>query len=283
VLLLNNHRWGSSSHVVNMNEQHLLVAFFLNPMKCESMNGRVSLRIQQLNVSVETKSKDNVFVHIEVAVQYQVIWEKVFDAHYRLMNPKEQITAFVFDVVRNEVPKINLDDIFLMKDDIAIAVKDELTKMMEDFGFEILKTLITDINPNQKVKEAMNDINAAERLKAAAKDKAEAQKISVVKHAEAESESKYLSGVGVARQRMAIIDGLKDSVISFSHSVEGSSAKEVMDLVLLTQYFDMLKEIGIKSDGSTIFVQHSPAAVSGIAEQIRQGFMQVGSEKEKEN
>eukprot|EP01089_Gocevia_fonbrunei_P020242 TRINITY_DN747_c0_g1_i2.p1 TRINITY_DN747_c0_g1~~TRINITY_DN747_c0_g1_i2.p1 ORF type:complete len:260 (+),score=68.51 TRINITY_DN747_c0_g1_i2:123-902(+) len=227
----------------------------LNPLRCEAMAGLVSLRIQQLDVTIETKTKDNVFVHVVVAVQYQVIWDNIYDAHYRLTNPREQITAYVFDVVRAEVPKIVLDDVFVTKDKIAVAIKEELTKVMEDFGFEILKTLITDINPDPKVKAAMNDINAAERNKVAAADRAEAGKIAVIKNAEADAESKYLAGVGIARQRMAIVDGLRDSVVNFSKGVEGSSAKDVMDLVLITQYFDTLKEIGAKS-GSNLSLIH---------------------------
>jgi len=245
----------------------------LNPLACERLAGTVSLRIQQLDVTVETKTKDNVFVHVVVAVQYQVIYDSIFDAYYRLTNPREQITAYVFDVVRAEVPKIDLDDVFITKDNIAVAIKEELTKVMEDFGFEILKTLITDINPDHKVKAAMNDINAAERMKHAASDKAEATKITLIKNAEADAESKYLAGVGIARQRMAIVDGLRDSVINFSKGVEGSSAKDVMDLVLITQYFDTLKEIGAKSGSSTVFVPHSPSAVANIADQVRDGFM----------
>jgi len=248
----------------------------LNPARCESLAGIVSLRIQQLDVTIETKTKDNVFVHVVVAVQYQVIWDNIYDAYYRLTNPREQITAYVFDVVRAEVPKIDLDDVFITKDNIAVAIKEELTKVMEDFGFEILKTLITDINPDPKVKAAMNDINAAERNKVAAADKAEAAKISIIKNAEADAESKYLAGVGIARQRMAIVDGLRDSVVNFSKGVEGSSAKDVMDLVLITQYFDTLKEIGARSGASTVFIPHSPAAVANISEQVRDGFMQGG-------
>jgi len=246
------------------------------------------LRIQQLDVTVETKTKDNVFVHVVVAVQYQVIFDNIFDAYYRLTNPREQITAYVFDVVRAEVPKIDLDDVFMTKDNIAIAIKEELTKEMEDFGFEILKTLITDINPDPKVKAAMNDINAAERMKHAASDKAEATKITLIKNAEADAESKYLAGVGIARQRMAIVDGLRDSVINFSKGVEGSSAKDVMDLVLITQYFDTLKDIGAKAGSATLFVPHSPSAVANIANQVNEGFTahntpDKGKGKEKDN
>jgi len=255
---------------------------FINPIQCENVAGVVTLRIQQLDVEVETKSRDNVFVHIVVAVQYQVIWDKVYDAFYKLSNPKEQITAYVFDVVRAEVPKIGLDDLFTTKDKIASAIKKELTKVMHEFGFEILKTLITDIKPDARVKSAMNDINAAERMKVAAKDKAEAQKIQIVKAAEADAESKYLAGVGVAKQRAAIVDGLKDSVLNFAEGVEGASAKDVMDLVLMTQYFDTLKEIGAKPGASTVFVPHARSAQT-LSDQIRDGFMQGGAINKKQD
>jgi len=246
----------------------------LNPLACERAAGIVSLRVQQLDVIVETKTKDNVFVHIVVSVQFQVIAEKVYDAYYKLTDPHEQITAFVFDVVRAEVPKIQLDNVFITKDEIAQAIKEELTKVMDEFGFEILKTLITDIRPDNQIKASMNNINAAERLKHAASDRAEANKIGLIKNAEAEAESKYLGGVGIARQRMAIVDGLKDSVMQFSKGVPGSTAKDVMDLVLITQYFDTLKEIGLKSGHSTVFVPHSPSAVAHITDQIKKSFMQ---------
>jgi len=248
---------------------------WLNPFACERVAGTISLRIQQLDVTVETKSRDNVFVHIVVSVQYQAIWDNIYDAFYKLSNPHEQIRAFVFDVVRAEVPKIDLDEIFVTKDDIAIAIKDELTKVMEEFGYELLKTLITDIQPDQKVKDAMNDINAAQRLKYAAADKAEAQKIAIVKSAEAEAESKYLAGVGIARQRMAIIDGLRDSVVNFSKGVEGADSKDVMDLVLVTQYFDTLKDIGARPGSNAVFVPfEGTTGVGNIADQIRTGFLQ---------
>jgi len=255
---------------------------FLNPCACESISGTISLRIQQVDVTVETKSKDNVFVHLVVSVQYQAIWEKIFDAYYRLTNPPEQIKAYVFDVVRAEVPKIDLDDIFMTKDDIAKAIKEELTKVMEDFGFKILKTLITDIQPDAKVKEAMNNINAAQRLKHAAADKAEAQKISIVKAAEAEAESKYLQGVGIARQRMAIIDGLRDSVVNFQTGVDGADSKDVMELVLATQYFDTLKDVGARTNANTVFVPfEGKKAGANLSDQIRDGFMQSEASKRK--
>merc|ERR1712137_844866 len=240
----------------------------------ERSAGTVSLRVQQISVDIETKTKDNVFVTLTVAVQYQVIPEAVYDAFYRLSNPKEQITAYVFDVVRSSVPGLEVDEVFEQKDDIAVAVKEQLSKEMTDFGFNILQTLLTDIRPDRKVREAMNDINAAQRARIAAADRAEAEKILGVKAAEADAESKYLAGTGIARQRKAIVEGLQESVTLFADSVHGASPKDVMDLVLVTQYFDTLKELGSGSQSSTIFVPHSPSAVSSIAEQVRDGFMQ---------
>ena len=249
----------------------------LNLINCcagEATAGLVSMRVQQLKVDCETKTKDNVFVNVVVSVQYQVIPEKVYEAFYRLTNPQQQVRAYVFDVVRASVPKIALDDVFETKDDIAIAVKQELSKSMSEFGYQIIQTLITDIQPAKNVKTAMNEINAAQRLRVAASDKAEAEKILVVKAAEADAESKYLSGVGIARQRKAIVEGLRDSVMTFAENVEGTSAKDVMDLVLITQYFDTLKDIGASSRSSTVFIPHQPGAVGGVANEIRQGFLE---------
>lgn len=243
----------------------------------EQLTGAVSLRVQQLDVNCETKTKDNVFVTIVVSVQYQVTPESVFDAHYRLTDPQRQITAYVYDVVRASVPKIDLDSVFETKEDIASAVKAELEKVMAEYGYQIVQALITDIVPDSKVKAAMNEINAAERLRIAATDKAEAEKIMIVKAAEADAESKYLAGVGVSRQRRAIVEGLKESILGFSEEVSGTTPKDVMDLVIITQYFDTLRDIGAHSHSSTVFIPHSPAGVESVAEQIRNGFMQSGS------
>jgi regulator of protease activity HflC (stomatin/prohibitin superfamily) len=243
----------------------------------ESVAGYVSLRVQQINVTCETKTKDNVFVDIVVSVQYQALTDSVYDAFYKLTNPYEQIKAYVYDVVRASVPKIALDDVFETKDDIAHSVKEELSKVMESYGYDIIQALITDITPDPTVKKAMNDINAAERMRVAATDKAEAEKIMIVKAAEADAESKYLAGVGVSRQRLAIIEGLRDSVTGFTDNVEGTNTKDVMDLILVTQYFDTIKDIGAHSGGNTLFIPHSPGAVEEVAEQIREGFMRVTS------
>lgn len=231
--------------------------------------GRLSLRIQQLDVRVETKTKDNVFVFVVVSVQYFVIPDKVVDAFYRLQNPQSQITSFVFDTVRARVPSIILDDLFEKKDEIALAVKNELDQVMDDFGYGIIKALVTDIDPDAKVKTSMNEINAAQRLRVAAVEQAEADKIRVVKAAEGEAESKALQGQGIANQRKAIIEGLKESVESFSSTVDGAKAEDVMNLVLMTQYFDTLKDIGLSSKTNTILIPHGPGGMGDISEQMR--------------
>lgn len=231
--------------------------------------GRVSLRIQQLDVRVETKTNDNVFVFVIVSVQYYVIPDKVVDAFYRLQNPQAQITAFVFDTVRAKVPTLILDDLFEKKEDIAVAVKAELTAVMDDFGYAIIKALVTDIDPDALVKQSMNEINAAQRTRVAAIELAEADKIRVVKAAEGEAESKALQGQGIANQRKAIIEGLQESVEAFSANVPGANAEDVMNLVLMTQYFDTLKDLGLSSKTNTILIPHSPAGMSDISEQMR--------------
>lgn len=235
--------------------------------------GRLSLRIQQLDVRVETKTKDNVFVFVVVSVQYYVLPTKSVDAFYRLQNAQAQITSFVFDTVRARVPSIILDDLFEKKDDIAQAVKTELDAVMDDFGYGIVKALVTDIDPDAKVKQSMNEINAAQRLREAAVQQAEADKIRVVKAAEGEAESKALQGQGIANQRKAIIDGLKESVENFSSSIDGARAEDVMNLVLMTQYFDTIKDIGINGESNTIMIPHSPSGMSDISEQMRNAII----------
>ena len=220
--------------------------------------GRVNLRVQQLNVPVETKSEDNVFVKVAVSVQYHVIDEKVYQAFYKLENPEQQITSFVFDVVRARVPKMKLDDVFEKKDEVANAVKQELDELMSQLGYNIVKSLVTDIDPDQKVKAAMNEINEAQRMRIAANERGEAEKILKVKQAEAEAESAALQGQGVANQRKAIIDGLKASVADFQTAVTDISANDIMNIVMLTQYFDTLKEIGAKSNTNSVMIPHSP-------------------------
>ncbi|KAF5792073.1 putative Band 7 domain-containing protein [Helianthus annuus] len=239
--------------------------------------GQLSLRVNQIDVRCETKTKDNVFVTMVASIQYRALSEKAADAFYKLSNTKQQIQAYVFDVIRASVPKLQLDDVFLQKNDIAKGVEEELEKAMSGYGFEIVQTLIVDIEPDQHVKRSMNEINAAARMRVAANEKAEGEKILQIKRAEGEAESKYLSGLGIARQRQAIVDGLRDSVLAFSENVPGTSAKEVMDMVLLTQYFDTMKDIGASSKSNAVFLPHGPGAVKDIASQIREGLLQAES------
>ncbi|KAF5749020.1 SPFH/band 7/PHB domain membrane-associated family protein [Tripterygium wilfordii] len=236
--------------------------------------GTLSLRVQQLDVRCETKTKDNVFVTVVASVQYRALADKAVDAFYRLTNTKGQIQAYVFDVIRASLPKLNLDAAFEQKNDIAKAVEEELEKAMSAYGYEIVQTLIVDIEPDVHVKRAMNEINAAARMRLAANEKAEAEKILQIKRAEGEAESKYLSGLGIARQRQAIVDGLRDSVLAFSENVPGTTSKDVMDMVLVTQYFDTMKEIGASSKATSVFIPHGPGAVKDVASQIRDGLLQ---------
>ncbi|CAO2829643.1 unnamed protein product [Amaranthus hypochondriacus] len=236
--------------------------------------GQLTLRVKQLDVRCETKTKDNVFVTVVASVQYRALAEKASDAFYKLSNTREQIQAYVFDVIRASMPKLHLDSAFEQKNDIAKAVEGELEKAMSAYGYEIVQTLIVDIEPDVNVKRAMNEINAAARMRMAANEKAEAEKILQIKKAEGEAESKYLSGLGIARQRQAIVDGLRESVVNFSETVPGTTAKDVMDMVLVTQYFDTMKEIGASSKASAVFIPHGPGAVKDIATQIRDGLLQ---------
>jgi regulator of protease activity HflC (stomatin/prohibitin superfamily) len=247
----------------------------------DKVAGRISLRVQQLDVRVETKTKDNVFVNVIVSVQYFVIPEKVVDAFYKLQNAEAQITSYVYDVVRARVPNIILDDVFETKDDIAQAVKLELEQIMDDFGYGIVKALVTDIDPDAKVKASMNEINAAQRLRVAAVEQAEADKIRVVKAAEAEAESKALQGKGIADQRTAIVNGLQESVTQFKSTVEGTSAQDVMNLVLMTQYFDTLKDVGLSSNSNTIMIPHSPSGMNDISEQLRNAMITANEVSKK--
>lgn len=235
--------------------------------------GRLTLRVQQLDVRVETKTEDNVFVHVIVSVQFYVLPEKVYEAYYRLSDPHSQITSYVFDVVRARVPLLKLDDVFEKKDEIADAVRHELSHTMDEFGYGILKTLVTDIEPDPKVKTAMNEINAAQRLRVAASEKGEADRILKVKAAEAEAQSKALQGKGIADQRRAIVEGLRESVDEFQRGVPGTSAQDVMSLIMMTQYFDTMKELGSSSKATTILIPHSPSSVGDLGQQIRNSII----------
>ena len=249
----------------------------------DKVAGRINLRVQQLDVKIETKTEDNVFVQMVVAVQYYVLPEKVYDAFYKLDDARRQITSYVFDVVRAQVPKIKLDDVFEKKDDIADIVKSELAQVMDGFGYGILKALVTDIDPDAKVKQSMNEINAAQRRRVAATEKGEAERILKVKSAEGDAQSKALQGRGIADQRQAIVAGLRDSVDEFQRSVPGTTAKDVMNLVLMTQYFDTLKEIGASSRSNTILIPHSPGSLASLSEQIRNAMIEANQTVEASN
>lgn len=243
------------------------------PIPCIcSYAGGVSMRIQQLNVRVETKTKDNVFINMTVAVQYVVLKDKIYEAFYKLTSPTHQINSFVFDAVRSQVPKLLLDEVFEEKNEIADRVLEQLAVQMSEFGFRILQTLIIDLDPDEKVKNAMNEINANRRLRIAAQEKAESDKILLVKRAEAEAESKYLQGDGVARQRRAIVEGLRESVHDFTDRVDGVSPKDVLELVLVTQYFDTLKEVGTHAASNTMFLPHNPGSLNQLSKEIKEGF-----------
>ena len=248
----------------------------------DSVAGRLSLRIQQLDVVVETKTKDDVFVKLKVSVQFKVIKEKVYDAFYKLDNPGDQITSFIFDVVRAEVPKLILDDVFLKKDDIAIAVKSELQEAMTEYGFQIIKTLVTDIDPDAQVKESMNRINASEREKVAAQFEGEAQKILIVEKAKAEAESKRLQGQGIADQRREIARGLEDSV-KVLNGVDINS-QEASALIVVTQHYDTLQSVGGASNSNLILMPNSPQAGSEMLNNMVASFTasnQIGEEMKK--
>jgi regulator of protease activity HflC (stomatin/prohibitin superfamily) len=239
----------------------------------DSVSGRISLRVNQINLTMETKTKDNVFVTIPISVQNRVRPEKVYDAFYRLSNPEQQIQSYVEQVILGHVPGMTLDEVFASQSGIAAAVKQELDADMATFGFEIVNVLVTDIVPDAKVKSAMNDINAAQREQVAANARGEAEKILVVKKAEAEAESKALQGQGIANQRKAIIEGLRGSIEQFRSAVADVTTSEVMQLVMVTQYFDTIKSIGELDKTNTLFLSHSPAAVRDIADQIMQSVL----------
>mgnify|MGYP003316327804 FL=1 len=244
--------------------------------------GRLSLRVQQLDVVVETKTKDDVFVKVKVSVQFKVIKDKVYDAFYKLDFPQDQITSYVFDVVRAEVPKMILDDVFEKKDDIAIAVKSELNDAMINYGFDIIKTLVTDIDPDAQVKESMNRINASEREKVAAQFEGDAQRILIVERAKAEAESKRLQGQGIADQRREIARGLEDSV-KVLNNVDINS-QEASALIVVTQHYDTLQSVGSASNSNLILMPNSPQAGSEMLNNMVASFTasnQIGEQMKK--
>lgn len=252
--------------VEDLGQYKTLINPGLNFVLCpiQQVAGTLSLRIQQLDVACETKTKDNVFVRAEVAVQFRVLPEFAYDAYYRLSDPRGQIQSYVFDVIRSTVPRMELDEAFASKREIAENTNRQLEAVMKDYGYEILTTLVTDLSPDARVKASMNEINASKRLKEAASHKAEADKVQQVKAAEADAEARYLSGLGVARQRKAIVSGLQSSISEFSNDVDGVSSKDVMDILVLTQYFDTLGAIG----ANNLILEHEPASVASLQNQV---------------
>ncbi len=250
----------------------------------DRISGRLSLKIQQLDVIIETKTLDDVFVRLKVSVQYKVIRDKVFDAFYKLDYPHDQITSYVFDVVRAEVPKMKLDDVFVRKDDVAIAVKKELNKVMIEYGYDIIKTLVTDIDPDSQVKEAMNRINSAEREKVAAQFEGDAQRILIVERAKAEAESKRLQGQGIADQRREIARGLEESVEVLNKV--GINSQEASALIIVTQHYDTLQSIGHNTNSNLILLPNSPQAGSNMLNEMVASFTAsniIGEEMKKQN
>lgn len=245
----------------------------------ESIAKVVDLRTNQLDLDMETKTKDNVFVRLVLSVQYFVKKDRVSDAYYKLTNHEEQIKSYVYNEVRAHIPKMNLDEAYEGNEEIAKNVAYKLKSSMAEYGYEIVTVLVRDIDPDKKVKESMNEINAAQRFQAAASARGEGEKTLIVKKAEAEAESKKLQGEGIANQRKAIISGLQASLDLFQKGVQGATARDAMDLVLLTQYFDTLKEIGAQGKSNTIFIPHSPSGVSDMAAQIRDSILAANAMK----
>ncbi len=235
--------------------------------------GRVTHRVRELEVNVETKSEDDVFVNLVIAVQFFVreAEESILAAHYKLMNPREQMRSYIFDTVRALVPEMPVDNVFSEKEKIAIAVKDRLERTMQDFGYTILQSLVNDIQPDAKVKEAMNHVNATARLREAAKNEAEARKIRVIAEAEAEARAKELQGVGIARQRLAIANGLKESVAACAEA--GISSEEATKMVLLTQHYDTVTAVGANSKSTIMMIPYTPDGMTHVGDQITQALL----------
>lgn len=250
----------------------------------DQISGRVNLKVQQLDVIVETKTRDDVFVRLKISVQFRVGMEKIYDAFYQLEDPHGQITSYVFDVVRAEVPKMRLDDVFERKDDIAIAVSEELNEAMYNYGYKFIKTLVTDIDPDDNVKVAMNRINAAERVKVAAEYEAEAERIRIVAKARAEAESKRLQGQGIADQRREIARGLEESVDILNKI--GINSQEASALIVVTQHYDTLQSLGEGTNSNLILLPNSPQAGSDMLNDMLTSFVasnQIGEQIKKQN
>lgn len=250
----------------------------------DQIAGRVNLKVQQLDVLVETKTKDDVFVRLKISVQFRVGMEKIYDAFYQLENPHGQITSYVFDTVRAEVPKMRLDDVFERKDDIANAVSEELNDAMLSYGYKFIKTLVTDIDPDEKVKEAMNRINSSERAKVAAEYEGEADRIRIVAKARAEAESKRLQGQGIADQRREIARGLEESVDILNKI--GINSQEASALIVVTQHYDTLQSLGENTNSNLILLPNSPQAGSDMLNDMLVSFTasnQMGEQMKQQN
>jgi len=272
-------RCGKFSHITNPGLSFLICCI-------DSASEPLSMRLMQLEVACETKTKDNVFTMVKVSVQYQISADdqSTYNAYYRLSNTRAQIESYVFDVIRATVPKITLDDVFLEKEEISRQVELLLKENFGSFGYEILATPITEIEPAAEVKHAMNQINKAKRIREAAGDEGEAVKIRAVKDAEAtasaieiqakaDAEATYMSGVGMARQRQAIMSGLRESVNAFGKEVEGIDPKQVLDLMIVTQYFDMMSTVGNASKSNAVFLNHSPSQLAELTASVNRGFL----------
>jgi len=235
----------------------------------------ITSRVEQNTVLVQTKTKDNVFVSVKVAVQQSVKPERTVDAMYKLANVHAQIESYVSDVVRSCVPHMSLDEAFEKKDDVSVAVQQKLVEEMSEYGFQIHKALVTELVPNAEVVQSMNEINKQKRLRDAAIMAAEADKVRVVKAAEGAADAAQLQGEGIARQRRAIIDGLRESITHGSG--EALSTDKISELLLITQYFETLRDIAASSKAQTVFLPHSAGAVADVASQVRNGIMQGGA------
>lgn len=254
--------------------------FHLRIPLVDRVAGRLNLRIRQLDVMVETKTKDDVFVKMKVSVQFLVLETKIYEAFYKLQNPQAQITSYVFDVVRAEVPKLKLDDVFEKKDDIAIAVRRELEEAMNEYGYGIVKALVTDIDPDEEVKNAMNRINAAERIKTAAEYEGEAERIRIVAKANAEAESKRLQGQGIADQRREIAKGLEESVEVLNKV--GINSQEASSLIVITQHYDTLNSVSENTKSTLILMPNSPSTASDMLNDMTTSFLAASRIKEME-
>jgi len=258
-------RWGKFVRTANPG---------FNCLNCccgESIAGIISLRINQLDLKVETKTEDDVFVHVHVAVQYQVARDKIRESFYTLSSPDKQIEAHVAASIRAHAPSVTLDNLFKVKEKLAAATKEELERSMKTYGYEILDVLVVDIDPDHRVKDAMNEVKAAERARVAAISKAETEKLLLVKKAEAEAESMHLAGKGMALARAEIVHGLEENVQHFSQTVSGATPQDIIHLVLATQYFDAMKEIGAQSKSNIIYIPHSPNP--DLGEHMRQAIL----------